>query len=107
MPMHIKNDEDGLCLSALHSLPDHLTPLERTVYYILEHLLKKRTKDLFEHYKLKTYTTEKDEVIEQIARRRGYLLKENHIDCNRVHRIILHDFRKGKLGSLSFSCPPK
>ena len=41
------------------------------------------------------------ELLEQIARQRGHLLKGGQLDLGKTCAALLQDFRKGRLGRLS------
>ena len=47
------------------------------------------------------------EVFEQIALKRGFLLRGGEMDSERCAKAILDDFRKGKLGKITFDLPPQ
>ena len=46
-------------------------------------------------------------VMEEIARKRGYLLPGKRIDYERTGRALLDDFRGGKIGRITLEKPPK
>ena len=41
------------------------------------------------------------EILEQIGRKRGALLKGDVVDTNKAARILLEDYRSGKIGKIS------
>ena len=45
--------------------------------------------------------TENDEIINEIAKKRGYFSKGNVVDKDKTIKIILNEFRNGKLGQIS------
>jgi ribosome biogenesis GTPase A len=46
-------------------------------------------------------------IMERIARRRGFLLPGNKVDYERAARIVLDEFRGGKIGRISIERAPK
>ena len=46
-------------------------------------------------------------VLEAIARKRGCLIKGGDIDMEKAERILLTEFRAGKLGTISLEQPDK
>ena len=44
--------------------------------------------------------------MEAIGRKRGCLLRGGVIDYEKVQRIVLNEFRGGKLGVVSLDAPP-
>jgi ribosome biogenesis GTPase A len=107
MPPVIEKEEHGLWLSALHAIPDKVIGPEDTACYIVTHLLKIKSQLFIDRYKLNSENLDLIKSLEQIATTRGCLLKKNQYDFDRVYKIILSDFRSGKLGKISFGLPPK
>ena len=69
--------------------------------YLLE-VLKSRAPELLRD-KLKIDDGHRPavELLEQVARQRGHLLKGGQLDLGKTCTALLQDFRKGKLGRLS------
>ncbi len=47
------------------------------------------------------------EILEAIGRKRGFLIRGGEIDTLRASKIILDEFRGGKIGNISLEIPPK
>lgn len=45
-------------------------------------------------------------IIDLIARKRGCIAKNGKVDIQKVSELIIHDYRNGKLGKISFEIPP-
>ena len=60
-----------------------------------------------ERYKLNELPETAPELLELIGKKRGCLLKGGIIDLEKAQRIVLTDFRSGKLGAVSFDVPPE
>ena len=45
------------------------------------------------------------EVMEEIAKKRGYILPGKRIDYERTARALLDDFRSGKIGRITLELP--
>ncbi len=103
----IDSYEQGIWLCALHAIPDKVITPEIPACYIVEHFLKKRSLQFKEHYKIDEYKDDLIETLNQIAVSRGCVRKKNEFDYERVYQLVLHDFRKGDLGPVSFGIPPK
>ena len=46
-----------------------------------------------------------NEIFDEIAKKRGFLLRGGDIDWERTAKAILDDFRKGKIGKITFDTP--
>lgn len=107
MPPSIANKEHGLWLSAIHAIPDDITDEEDTAIFVINHLLKVKSPQLLERYKLESLEMSINDIFMKIATLRGCLRQGGIPDIERVHKLILADFRKGDLGRTCFSAPPK
>lgn len=47
------------------------------------------------------------EIVEDIARARGFKLRDNELDLFRAGRTLIDDFRKGRLGKIMLEYPDK
>ena len=52
-------------------------------------------------------SSEPHELLELIGRKRGCLVKGGIVDTEKAQRIVLTDFRSGKLGTVSLDMPPQ
>ena len=74
---------------------------------LLEVLRKDYPERLQERFKFKTELPETAaDLMEAIGRKRGCLLRGGVIDFEKVQRIVLNEFRGGKLGVVSLDAPP-
>jgi len=106
MPPNIHNEEQALWLSAIHAIPDRLTSADDTACYILKHLIQTNLEHLLSFYKIEEKSDDYLEIIDLIAKSRGCIRKKNEYDYDRVFKMILNDFRAGKLGLINFGTPP-
>jgi ribosome biogenesis GTPase A len=60
---------------------------------------------LAERYRLESGEEEAGAVLEEIARKRGFLVKGGGIDIERTCTTLMNDFRSGALGRLSLERP--
>jgi ribosome biogenesis GTPase A len=107
MPPKIDRKEHALWLCAIHAIPDDISGEEDTAQFVLKHLLKMKTPQFLERYKIDSPDMTLDDVLQKIATIRGCLRQKGLPDLDRVYKLILADFRKGDLGQTCFSLPPK
>ena len=92
------DDEDvALKLSWTYAISDEIHDLEPTVRKLLDFLAKNFPNGLAERYKI----TIDDDIFNQIALKRGCIQKGGVIDTQRALKLILTDFRAGKLGKVT------
>ncbi len=106
MPPHIEKEEQGIWLSAIHAIPDKIITPEIPACYIIEHMIKVKSEEFKNHYKLDELGPDLISTLDAIALKRGCIKKKNEFDYERVYQMILNDFRKGDLGRTSFGLPP-
>ncbi len=106
MPPMVEKEEHGLWLSAIHAIPDDIAGEEKIATFIVGHLIERKLKEFFERFKIDPRVSSIDEVFERIAVVRGCLKQKGMPDLDRVHKIVLADFRKGELGKTCFGNPP-
>ena len=74
---------------------------------LIDYLIKDETgaKGIEKRYKLPFVTDDAVAVMDDIARARGFLIRNGEIDYERTGRTILDEFRKGLLGRITLEYP--
>ena len=93
------NPEIALKLSWIYAISDEIHDLEPTVCKLLETLAEKFPNGLIERYKIEI-STDGHEILNKIALKRGCIKKGGVIDTDKALKLILTDFRAGKLGKV-------
>ncbi len=107
MPPMIEKDEHALWLSAIHAIPDDIAGEETTAIFVINHLIKHKTKEFFDRFKIESPDITVEEALLKVATLRGCLRQKGQPDLERVYKLILAEFRTGELGRASFGVPPK
>ncbi len=107
MPPMIEKDEHALWLSAIHAIPDDIAGEETTALFVVDHLLKRKSKEFLERYKIENSEISVEDALLQVATLRGCLKQKGQPDLMRVYKLILAEFRVGDLGKTCFGVPPK
>jgi ribosome biogenesis GTPase A len=111
-----ENEEVALNLSFTGTIKDDILELTEIAYELLKKLSldEKYKQNIIERYKLtleefeNTMNKEDNpiyELMQLIARKRGAILSGGKIDVEKISRIILDDFRSGKLGKITLEEP--
>ena len=90
----------ALKLSWTYAISDEIHDLEPTVCKLLETLAEKFPAGLIERYKI-SLSTDARELLNQIGLKRGCIKKGGVVDTEKVLRLVLSEFRAGKLGKVS------
>ena len=98
----------GLKLAFTGAINDEAIDREQVVGIFLKTMADMYPERLQERYKLAgDLPREPHELLELIGRKRGCLVKGGIVDTEKAQRIVLTDFRSGKLGTVSLDMPPE
>ena len=98
----------GLKLAFTGAINDEVVDRELITGVFLQTMASMYPERLQERYKLTgELPTEPHELLELIGRKRGCLVKGGLVDTEKAQRIVLTDFRSGKLGTVSLDMPPE
>lgn len=97
----IESEEQGLKLALLNIVGENAYQEETAALYLLRVLVQKWPQVLKNQFKLESIDKEETALLEDIARKRGHLLKGGQLDLEKTCTMLLQDFRKGKLGRFS------
>lgn len=89
----------ALKLSWTYAISDEIHDLEPTVCKLLETLAQKFPAGLIERYKIQI-SDDGQKLLNQIGLKRGCIRKGGVLDTDKALRLILSDFRAGKLGKV-------
>ena len=94
-------------LAFLGSINDEILDLETLAGRLLQTLRILAPGALFARYKKLTADTPDGALLEAVARSRGFIVKGGEIDAERAARIVLDEFRAGKIARVTLEQPPK
>lgn len=100
-----KDENVGIDLAFTGAIKDEILDTEELALKLVEFLQKNYSEKIKQRYKLEEIYENPLENMENIARKRGALLKGGEIDYNRVSIMLLDEFRDGKLGNISLERP--
>jgi ribosome biogenesis GTPase A len=100
----IETDEQGYKLAATGAIREEILNKADIAAFILEFMKKNYPENLRKKYNLSDMS-DIHEMMNDIGIKNGCLLKGNEIDMERVTRLIISDFRKGRLGKITMERP--
>lgn len=101
-----EDETTGLHLAFTGAVKDEVTDLEGLACALLELLRDRYPKALVERYKLaQPEGFQGWELLEQCARKRGMLISGGEADMERMAKVLLDEFRGGKLGHFTLETP--
>ncbi len=93
--------EQGLKLALLDVVGEKAYQEYDVSIYLIQLLREKAPQVLYDKLKLDNLDRSEQELLENIARKKGHLIKGGEVDVEKTCTVLLQDFRKGKLGPLS------
>ena len=101
-----EDETTGLHLAFTGAVKDEVTDLEGLACALLELLGSRYPKALEERYRLTGINGLQGwELLEQCARKRGMLVSGGELDTERMSKVLLDEFRGGKLGRFTLEMP--
>ena len=101
-----EDETTGLHLAFTGAVKDEITDMEALACALLELLRDRYPKVLRERYKLAELDGLQGwELLEQGARKRGMLISGGEADTERMAKVLLDEFRGGKLGRFTLEVP--
>jgi len=94
-------------LAFLGSINDEILNLEDLSEHLLSTLRTLCPDALYERYKKLSADTPEGALLEGVAKSRGFILKGGIYDAERAARIVLDEFRAGKIARVTLEQPPK
>ncbi|KUG04612.1 50s ribosomal subunit maturation gtpase rbga [hydrocarbon metagenome] len=97
----IENETQGKKLALLSIVGENAYQEYEVALFLLEVLKEKNPDILLTKLKLKNIDKANEEILDDISILRGHLLKEGRPDTEKTCKLLLQDFRKGRLGRIS------
>jgi len=92
-------------LAFIGTINDDVLDVGSLTFNLVEKLVEIVPEELCARYKIDIKDKTPLEILEDIAAKRGCLLKNGIVDYTRVSNIVLGEFRKGKLGKITLEYP--
>lgn len=101
----IQYPSDGLMLAASHAVGVNALIEEEVAVFLAEVLLARYPELLAARYGLETKGMDGFDVVEGVAKRRGFRIRGGDFDSEKASHVLLNDYRSGALGRISLETP--
>jgi ribosome biogenesis GTPase A len=96
----------GMMLAYTGAVKEGVIDVEELAYFLMELLHKYYPQTLIDRYKVEAPEgTRGWELMEMAGRKRGYLMARGEINLERMAKVLLDEFRSGKLGRFTLEEP--
>ena len=103
MPPAFENQTLALRLAFVGSVNDDILDLDDIALALLQARAEKYRVRLAERYGISG--GEPLDMLEQVCKKRGFMMRGGEFDYERAERAVIDDFRKGKLGRITLDTP--
>ena len=103
----IEDEKAGAAIALLGSVRQEILDEEQMAFYLVDMLREAEPELLMQRYKLEELAEDPWDVLGQICRKRGFLVRGGEFDYERGAKTLLEEFRNGKLGRFSLQAPPQ
>lgn len=100
-----EDEEVGINLAFTGAIKDEILDIETLALRLVERLVKYFPNLLNSRYNIEIQGKSYLEIMEDIGRNRGCLIKGGEIDYTKVANIILDEYRKGIIGKITLEYP--
>lgn len=91
--------EVGKRLAFTGAIKDDVVDMEELACYLMDYLSRRYAPVLAERYKIEVEPEDSGyDLLEKAGRKRGFLMRGAQVDTQRMARVLLEEFRGGKLG---------
>jgi ribosome biogenesis GTPase A len=97
----IEEEEQGLKMALLNIVGENAYDEYEVALYLLRVLIRQSPETLTEKYRIQDIEKSNTELLEAISRKRGHLLKGGELDLDKTCKMLLQEYRKGKLAKIS------
>ncbi len=104
---NLEDETTGINLALTGAIKEEILDIEDLAYYLIKKLSNEYPNNLMARYNLENVESDIPYLIDNIGKKRGCLKSGGEIDYTRVSKIILDDFRSGKIGCISLEKPNK
>lgn len=103
----IESDEMGYLLAFTGTIRDEILDLEDLACHLIQVLSVQAPQALVKRYGITDdFSPEPYDTLEEMARKRGFLQSGGSCNTERMSRVLLDEFRSGKLGRITLEAPP-
>lgn len=105
LPPAFDDQQRAMHLAFIGSIKDDILYLDELTIELIKYFRANNKEVFMQRYKLESFSEDNVEVLDSIAKVRGFLLGKNNYDYDRVYRAVIDDFRKQKLGKIMLDFP--
>ena len=96
-----ENETNAINLALIGTIKEDVLPLDDLFEHLMKIIRKEYSDLFFNKYDISLENIDNLEMLNILCKKRGYILKNNELDLLRCKKVILNDFKNGKLGRIT------
>lgn len=100
-----EDEEVGINLAITGAIRDEIIDVAELSIKLIEKLKMLSPSCLIERYHVKNIQEDSQYILDEIGRSRGCILKGGIVDTSKISRIVIDEYRSGKLGKITLEKP--
>ncbi len=96
-----ENETNAINLALIGTIKEDVLPLDDLFEHLMKIIRKEYSDLFFNKYDISLENIDNLEMLNILSKKRGYILKNNELDLLRCKKVILNDFKNGKLGRIT------
>ena len=105
LPPKFSTQEEGALLASIGCVKEEILDKTALAVFIIDMVRKYYPENLIRRYKVDLEGKTDEEVLDDICVKRGLLLSGGRLDYARGSKMIMDEFKNGRMGAMSFSRP--
>lgn len=101
----VENPKSGLRLAAVGSIKDTAMEYEDAAGFIVDYMLEHYPQRLTDCFGVEDIPADCVTFLEEIGRKRNCIGRSNVVDYERISRVVITEFRNGRLGKVTLESP--
>ncbi len=105
LPPAFEDQERAKYLAFVGSIKEDILHLDELALEMIEFCRARQVKEFCERYKMDEFWSDNIEIFDQVGKVRGVVKTRSGYDYDRIAKIIVDDFKKGKFGKVMLDLP--
>ena len=101
----VENPNSGLRLAAVGSIKDTAMEYEDAAGFVVTYMLQRYPERLKDCFRLDDLPEDCVSFLEETGRKRNCIGRSNVVDFERISRVVINEFRTGRLGAVTLESP--
>ena len=103
----IEDEDVGATIALIGCIKTEVLNEEELAFYLIKKLCESNPQMLIDRYNLDHLEEDAWDIMTQICKKRGFLMRGGEVDTVRGSKMLIDEFSNAKLGKITLELPPK